>query len=95
MGILITHGGKLPLDSCGWMGEKSFTRDLRFFTRLRFIDLVKITTANPNTGYDSIFSEYLMTDILFRNTVPSLQVSWDDLGQMHAGGCCRFFVGST
>ena len=30
MGTVITHGGKLPLDILGWIGEKSFTRDLRF-----------------------------------------------------------------
>ena len=30
------------------------------------------------TGYDSIFDEYLLTTILLRNTVPSIQLSWDD-----------------
>ena len=27
MEIKITHGGKLPLDIRGWIGEKSFTHD--------------------------------------------------------------------
>ena len=30
MGTISTHGGKLPLDILGWIGEKSFTRDLWF-----------------------------------------------------------------
>ena len=30
------------------------------------------------TGYDSIFDEYLLTTILLQNTVPSIQLSWDD-----------------
>mgnify|MGYP001169712348 FL=1 len=44
MGTVITHGGKLPLDILGWIGEKSFTRVLR-------LNIPGMGTLTPTGGY--------------------------------------------
>ena len=49
---------------------KFFLLAYDLLTYSKLLQLVQLT------GYDSIFSEYLLTTILLRNTVPSLQVSW-------------------
>ena len=83
--LFFVNGGCYSVLLMGILIWHTFYSQKRLLTYSILLQLVHLT------GYDSIFDEYLLTTILLRNTVPSIQLSWDDQGQVRARGYCRFF----